>query len=228
MKKLKILIAIFIMFMFAFNVNALCTDSQLNNTVSNLKLGYSIDKDEKFTDENGKEYVIPHEYAYSIRVYPYSDKLKVMVKDSITGETKEAKYKKSADAYVYGSYIHYSEKTYTISVYGNENSACPNELISTASITMPKFNEYSLYSGCENVDDEICSIVYDSSNLSQKDFESKIEEIKEKNKIENMGTFKKILYYIEKYWFFVVAPVLVISIIYCIKIFNHKKKVKRI
>ena len=115
---------------------------------------------------------------------------------------------------VYGSYIHYSPKTYTISIYGNDKSSCPNSLISSAQITMPSFNEYSLYSACQDNDDAMCSIVYDSSDLTPEEFNKAIEEKKEENKYNNMNFFEKVGYYISRYWFFVVAPIVVISIIY--------------
>lgn len=228
MKAFKIFIVVFLMFVFTFNVKAICSDTELNEFVSNMQLGYSLDKDETVVDENGKEYLIPQKYAYLIKIYPYSEKIKVMVKDSLSNEAEEAKYNENLEQYVYGSYIHYSPKTYTISIYGNEKSSCPNALISSAEITMPSFNEYSLYSTCENNDDEMCSIVYDSSNLTKEEFDKAMEDKAEKNRINNMSFFEKVGYYISKYWFFIVAPIIIISIIYGYKILSHKKRMRKL
>lgn len=228
MKILKVFIVLFLMFVFSFNVKALCSDSELNNFVSEMQLGYSLDKDETYVDENGKEYLIPQKYAYLIKIYPYSDKIKVMVKDSLSNETNEAKYNEGLEQYVYGSYIHYSPKTYTISIYGNDKSSCPGALISTAQMTMPSFNEYSLYSACENSDDEMCSIVYDSSDLTPEKFNEIMEEKEAENKINNMNFFQKVGYYLGKYWFFIVVPIVIISIIYGYEILSHKKRMRKL
>ncbi len=228
MKIFKVFIIVFLLFVCTFNVKALCSDTELNNFVSKMQLGYSLDEDKKIVDENGKEYLIPQKYAYLIKIYPYSDKIKVMVKDSLSGETNEAKYDESLEQYVYGSYIHYSPKTYTISIYGNDKSSCPNSLISSAQITMPSFNEYSLYSACQDNDDAMCSIVYDSSDLTPEEFNKAIEEKKEENKYNNMNFFEKVGYYISRYWFFVVAPIVVISIIYGYEILSHKKRMRKL
>ena len=146
MKIFKVFIIVFLLFVCTFNVKALCSDTELNNFVSKMQLGYSLDEDKKIVDENGKEYLIPQKYAYLIKIYPYSDKIKVMVKDSLSGETNEAKYDESLEQYVYGSYIHYSPKTYTISIYGNEKSQSEVYSISGRLISAYFFVKYLSYS----------------------------------------------------------------------------------
>jgi len=227
-KKIKILLIVLLVFVFSMNVNAACTDQEIKDLVSQLRVGYAPDSDHEMTSTDGTKYVREQRYAYLIYTYPYSEKLRITVKDSISNTTNYAEKSEYYDAFEYGSIIHYQPKTYTISVYGSESSACPNELISSLKYTVPAFNEYSMYSYCdENPDEDICSIAYDTSKMTQKDFQKVVEETEERKKIENMSTFQKIFYYIGKYWYFVIIPILVVSAIYGLKIFKYKEKVRK-
>lgn len=226
MKKKKYFILFLLLFLFNNKVYAACNDAELNDLAEKFTVNYSEDYGNKIRLTDGTVIEGEREYAYLLVFSPYSDKLKIVVTNSLDNSVKEATYHKDRNRYVVGSYIHYDEKEYKVNVYGNSSSACPNQLLKTTSITIPPFNEYSLYKECENnSESEMCSMMKDTSNVSLEDYKKAMNEETKQNEEKNISTSKKILNNVIKYGLFILIPILVISIYYFIRIHIYKKKV---
>lgn len=228
MNKIKVLFLALALLIFIPKVSAACDDADLNDLAEKFSAGYVEDSEQKIELEDGSYQIYKKEYAYIIAFLPYSDDLKVVVNDSISNKNQEAVFNKRRGTYIIGSNIHYKEKIYTVNVYGNEKSACPNQLLKTMSFTIPPFNEYSMYSYCEdNKDEDICTMMKDTRNVTMTEYNSIVKENIEKKKVDKMNFIQKVLYYISKYWIFVAVPVLLISAYYIITIIVYKKKVSK-
>ncbi len=228
MKKIKTLFFVLSLLIFMPKLFAVCDDADLNDLAEKFNAGYIEDSEQKIKLEDGSYKVYKKEYAYLIVFTPYSKDLKVVVNDSILKENQEATYSERRGTYVIGSDIHYKEKVYTVNVYGNEKSACPNQLLKTLSFTIPPFNEYSMYTYCENnKDEDICTMMKDTSDVTMSEYKEIVADNIENKKIEKMNFFEKVLYYISKYWIFVAVPVLLISTYYIVTIIVYKKKVNK-
>lgn len=228
MKKIKLFIVFLFMFIFMTNVKAACNNSELNDLAESFTAAYLETKDGKLLVDRSYYVYYNDEYAYLIMLYPYSDKLKVVVSDSIINKERVLKLDDMINAYIVGSYIHYEDKTYYISVYGADNSACPGELLKSFDFSVPKFNEYYLYDHCTNNDDddEICTMMKNTDNISLSEYSKTVLKSNEENKIKNMTLNEKIIYYLKKYYLYAIIPVILISIYYVIKIRKYKKKVE--
>lgn len=230
MKK-KIIIAIaFIFLMSITRVKAACSNAELNDLAEKFKVVYTEETDLIMVTD-GEDETSPvdwaKEYAYYLTFSPYSDKLKVKVTNSLNKDEQIAEYKESQKTYVIGSYIHYNPKEYTIKVYGGEKSACPNELLKTTKITVPRFNNYSMYDYCKsNKSEEICSMMKDTTKVTPEEFKEIVNKSEEKKKIENMTPLEKFKYYGLRYGLFILIPILAISIYYAVKMAQYKKKVR--
>ena len=228
MNKFKMLFFTLALLIFIPRIFAACDDADLNDLAEKFNAGYVEDSEEKVELENGKYKVYKKQYAYIITFTPYSKDLKIVVNDSISKKNQEAVYDDRRETYIIGSDIHYNEKVYTVNVYGNEKSACPNQLLKTLSFTIPPFNEYSMYSYCEdNKDKDICTMMKDTSGVTMTEYKEIVADNIEKDKTDKMNFFQKMLYYISKYWIFVAVPVLLISAYYIITIIVYKKKVSK-
>ena len=228
MKKIKVLFFALLLLIFTPKIYAACDDVDLNDLAEKFNAGYVEDSEQKIQLEDGSYKLYKKEYAYLILFTPYSSDLKVVVNDSISKKNQEATYDERRGTYLIGSNIHYKEKVYTVNVYGNEKSACPNQLLKTMSFTIPSFNEYSLYSYCtDNKDADICTMMKDTSDVTMTEYKEIVAQDAENKKVEKMSFIQKVLYYISKYWIFVAVPILLISTYYIITIIVYKKKVSK-
>lgn len=227
MNKYKIILLTLLMFVFTTNIYAVCNDKELIDSAQKIEVNFIEDSDHEITvtDSNGKEMktFVERQYAYILTFTPYNENLLVAVKSGNT--LIESTYDDFYKAQFIGSTIHYSPKTYTIYVISQNEKSCYSDLLRTFDYTVPAFNEFSISTFCkENPSVKECAINYDSSKLNEK----KINEIVEKTNIKNTSTKEKMLYNVKKYWYFVLIPIIIISIIYIIKIFAYKRKVNRI
>ena len=60
--------------------------------------------------------------------------------------------------------------------------------------------------------------------MSEEEFKSYVTKQVENKEVENMSWIAKAWFYIKKYWFYAVIPVILISIFYGITIAIEKKK----
>ncbi len=227
MKKIIAIIFMLIISLSFTKVKALCNDLEINDLAERFNAMYiELDNgDIVFNDSSRVAY--SNDYSYVVFLYPYSEKLKVIVTDSITNNKREVKKDKILEAFSIPSYIHYENKKYDIELYGVDNSVCKGELLKTFSFEVPKFNEYSMYDHCKNnKDEDICKMMNNTSDIKLEDYEKIVEKSNEDNKIKNMSLLERLIYFSKKYCLYAIIPILLISIYYTIKISKYKKKVE--
>ena len=227
MKK-KIIIAISLIILMLFTrVKATCEFEEFNEMAEKFKVVYTEDTVPKIVSESGKVTELKKEYAYFLVFSPVTEMLKIEVTNSLDKKVQIAEYNNTQKAYVIGSYIHNEPKEYTIKVYGTNKSLCSGELLKTTKITVPGFNEYSLFEYCvENETEDICSMMKDTSKVSLEEFKEIASKTEKQKKIENMTALEKVKYYALRYGLFILIPILAISIYYVVKMREYKKKVR--
>lgn len=223
MKKLLSFVLLIYIFFFSIklNVSAACNDEELKEYAKNFQARLITEEDylNKIILETNEG------YGYLVAFYPYDERVRIEVNDN-SNKTINVRYSPSLGTYYFGGNINDSESKIDVYVRANNNSSCSNELLLENKYKIPKFNEYSLSEYCDNnKSDEKCNILYDSSNVSFKDFKEYVEKQEEENNYKNMTTYQKVINFIKNNWYFILIPVLLISIIYIISIRNYKKKV---
>ena len=225
--KRKILFILLCMVLLTIRVRAVCNNTELNDLAEKFEVTYTEDTAPKLVSTDGKVTELEKEYAYFLVFSPYSDKVTIKVTNSLKKDEGNAVYNKTLKTNVFGSYIHFSPKEYTIKLYGSKNSACSNELLKTVKFTVPKFNSYSLFEYCDsNKDAEFCSMMKDTSKVSLEEFQKAAEKTTEEKKTENMTAMEKIKYYLLRYGLFILIPILLITGYYLIRMNQYKKKVR--
>lgn len=227
MKKIKFLLfSLLLIFAFSDDVFAVCEDDMLNSWAEEAYIEPVEDEDMDIYDESGK-LLTTHKknYHYLLLVYPQIDKVYAKVKDSLTNKEYTVKYDSDFNTIAIGSKIHNTKKKYTITIYGGENSTCPNEKLKTLTYEANPYNKYMTTEYCiNNPGDEKCLFNSDAGNMSEEEFKSYVTKQVEKKEVENMSWIAKAWFYIKKYWFYAVIPVILISIFYGITIAIEKKK----
>lgn len=230
MKKIFLLIFTSFCFMsFSLITNATCDDAELNEWAEGAYVEFVQDYEETTVDDKGNTIVKEREWAYLLQVHPGIEGVKAVVTNNLD-DTKKT-YKATEDNKLImsiGSYIHFDTKKYTINLYGDKGSACEGELLRTITYSVPSYNMYQLTNFCdENPLEDICRMETDTSDVTPEEFDEIVYEYEENEKLSQMNFFEKCLYYIAKYWYYVIIPILLVSIFYIVKIISYKKKVNK-
>ena len=172
---------------------------------------------------------IEKEYLYLLHLVPYYKGGKVMVSDSYSVVPYKVEYDSLYKSYALGSYVHLDEKAYTFTLYGDSDSACPNEKLRTIEYVVPAYNVYSRTKYClDNPNEKICKTNDNKmSEVSDKEFVKIVDGKKEEERIKNMTFFEKALEFLKHNWYFIVIPIVLVSAFYAIKIYLYKKKVDK-
>lgn len=235
MKKVFLLIFTSFCFMsFSLITNAACNDEELNKWADEAVINFIEETGGLVVDNIDDKITVgdigdtDRKYAYVLLITPDTDKVKAVVTNNLDDEKKTFKYDEDYSTLAIGSYIHFDTKKYTITLYGDENSACPGEKLKVLSYSVPSYNMYQLTDFCDkNPGEDICRIEKDTTDITPEEFEEIIEEQEENIKIEKMSFFEKIAYYVAKYWYYVIIPIVAISLFYIFKIVSYKKKVDK-
>lgn len=227
MKRIKFLLfSLLLIFAFSDDAFAVCEDDMLNSWAEEAYIEPVEDENMDIYDESG-ELLTTHKknYHYLLLVYPQIDIAYAKVKDSLTNEEYTVNYDSDFNTIAIGSKIHNNKKKYTITIYGGENSACPNEKLKTLTYEANPYNKYMTTEYCiNNPGDEKCLFNSDAGNMSEEEFKNYVTKQVENKELENMSWIAKAWFYIKKYWFYAVIPVILISIFYGITIAIEKKK----
>ncbi len=221
MKKMIKLVLVVFSSLLVINVKALCYDEELNEWAVGVKVEFTEDTrvTSQYADEETEDI-----YSYFLSITPIRDDIKIIATDK-NGDKLEGRNYDEVGIYGVGCYSDLEEETYTIEVYGGENSACPNELLKTLRYTVPRANRYLRSGYCEKYPDhELCQTYTNATeNMDESEFNETLEkydrEIKEKELTTN-----KIFRIIIEYGIYVLIPLVIISIIYIVKIIKYKKK----
>lgn len=211
-KIFKAILCLSLVFIFCLNVNAECNNEELNEWATKV---------EPLFKENTETDTLP--YAYFLSITPYREDIKIVVYDS-TGAKGNGEYYESVKLYGVGAYTNLEEETYTIEVYGGDNSACPNELLKTVKYTVPRLNRMVKSEKCvQNPDLEICKTFTNSTkDMTEEDFNKAIEKYT-KGEGSSSFSFKTLLDKISDYALWIVIPLVMISLIYVIRVGKYKK-----
>lgn len=222
-KRINILFLAFLSFLvFQPKTFAICNDTELNDIAGDLNVSLIEDleilgEDDKVERERQYLYLL----SFGETLTGMKDKVKIEVTDSENNKKYYATYDSFFDTYVIGSLIHFTPKTYNITVYGGDSSKCSNEKVKSFSYKVNAYNTYRDTEYCqEHLDEDICAIDFDSSSFNDEDFNNLINS----NNEENLNFFQKVWNFIKLYWYYVVIPVVVISLFYIVVIFVYKKK----
>ena len=214
MKRLfELIFGIFMVFALVANINAECKNEELNEWATKVTATFTENK--SVGSESSR-------YAYFLSISPLRDDVKIIVIDAY-GNKAEGKTYEDLKIYGVGAYTNLEEETYTIEVYGNENSACPNEKLKTLTYTVPPLNRMIKDQRCiDNPDLEICQTFTKSTqNMTEEEFDQEISKyVKESKKTTTSDIVKNIV----GYGLFILVPFVIISIIYLGKIKKFKKE----
>lgn len=219
----KIFLCVLSLFVFCNDVFGVCENNELNDWAEEAEIEFIQQfAYEEYTEEDGT--VVPAyepEYSYILYLFPERDDLKVYVTDNLSEKKVEIKYDENEGAYWVGSVVHFETKKYTFDIYSADDSeTCPGEKLRTIKYTVPSYNMYSQTIYCqENLSEDICAS-YTDIDVNKDEFYGKVEEAeKEKSKT----FFDKVLEIVKEYWFFVVIPLVIVSVFYFIKIWKFRK-----
>lgn len=229
MKRVILLLLCFVLvFVFSDRVLAICNDAAINNWAENAKIIAVEDQEMDIYDESG-ELLKTHKknYHYLLLVYPYADLIYAKVKDSESKNEYIVKPDPDFKTVAIGSKIHSDKKKYTITIYAGSQTACPNEVLKTLTYVANPYNKYMTSDFCiKNPGDEKCLFNSDAGTMTESEFKDYTSKQIESNELENMSWIAKTWFYIKKYWYFVILPVILISIFYGILFYIEKKRVK--
>ena len=216
MKKTSfIILSIIFIFSLSLNVKADCNDEELNEWATTIKPEFVL---------NNGEHALDYYYAYFLTVTPMRNDIKIEATDSeglrIPGEKFHL-----MDLYGVGCYTNLKKETYTIKVYGGDNSKCKGELLRTLTYEVLPYNDMIKTEECENhPEHELCKTFTDKTqNMTREEFNEEIKNYEQTIK-NNSFSFNSILNILKEYGVYILFPFFVISLIYIIKIQEFKKK----
>ena len=214
----KLFLSMFVIFLFSINafVMADCNNDELNEWATSVK-GEFV--------ENNKSDSALFNFAYFISITPLRDDVKIKVIDSTGnsgwGETYSGSY---TNVYGVGCFTNLDAEKYKIEVYGDTNSACPNKLLKTLEITVPRFNEMSKDQKCKDYPDfELCETFTNKTEfMSDAEFKEKLKEYA--NEENNDSLLIKVFNIIKEYILYIIIPFIIVSIIYVLRVKVYKTK----
>ena len=218
MKKLfLIVLSMVVMFSFNMLLKADCNNEELNEWATTIKGEFIV---------NEKVDSTMFDAAYFVTVSPMRDDIKIKVTDASGVSAYGQKYVGSeTNVYGVGCYTNLEPEKYKIQVYGDSNSLCPNELLRTLEVTVPRYNEMSKAEKCkDNKDIEICKTFTNSTeNMTEEEFKKELDEQTKKNVVSN-SILLKILKVIKEYLIYILIPFILVSIIYIVRVKGYKTK----
>lgn len=214
---LKIFVIFLSSFIYLSNLNASCSDKDLNDWAEKVKIEF---KEVKYAENSESE----AEFAYILVTTPYNENVVVKAKDTYSDDFYDVAYDDESKSNAIGSGIHFEKKNYIIRFYGK--GTCDGELLREINYSVPSYNLYSDTDFCnqeKNKNEDICQRFKDTSNVTVKDFEDEVKKIQE----SDTSTFSKVVKSILKYWYYAVLPFAVVGVIYCYKVESLKRGQKK-
>ena len=225
MKKGILLFTLFISFLGLGKVDALCYDQELNDWAVKVKIKHT-DFDKYLVDEEtGKEIVdLGYDYSYILSLDTPREDV-VMKATNNYDEKLEGKYVPGHKLYGIVNYTAPYSIKYEITIYGGENSACPNEVLKKMEYELEPFNYYHKTELCENYPEApLCAIYKDTEDMTQEEFQKEMEQYIEKVEGPKPDPWYKVIWNIfTEYIIYILVPFILIAAVYTLKI----EKVKR-
>lgn len=108
----------------------------------------------------------------------------------------------------------YKRVRYIINVYTVDRE-CNSEPINTFYLKTDMYNMYSRYDICEESDIDMCSMFYDISDMTEKEF---MQIAQEKIGYANRSIFQKVIDFIKDYYLFIITPIVLVSTYFIVRI----------
>ena len=191
--------------MFAFLISVMCLNnvsavnrcstnakSELNKYVSQIKASYATKEEKVLSDnidnpiEDGKQYEILVEYL-EITLTNLTDQFYIEVSNDFNEEVKTYRYSDSDNGIITIRWDMLSEVAkFTFKIYANENTKCSGVLQKTLTLQLPRLNDNYSNPICEGISEfNLCQKYVTFAPMEYEDFVSRVNDDKEKNKIED-------------------------------------------
>lgn len=217
----KMIFTIVLLVVLGFNVDAACSDTELNDFVEKLKIN--------FVQPNKRSeyayYFVLSEDKYKGEGIENTLELVALDGDGIPGEWK---YQEVIGKYGVGGYTNIKEETYDLSVKAVFGS-CKGEVLKHEKYVVPQYNMYIQTAYCEKYPThKLCRrFTNDTKGMSDSDFAKVMKEYEESL---NPKEKNKFLAFILKYYIYVlciIIPIVFVSLYYNKKIkINYKYKTR--
>lgn len=227
----------FLIVMFLFNINAKAASSctyeeqtELNSKAANVKISYEI-----IEEKTEEEEIIHINRYFKVSIVNVTEDFYIVIKNSVNDEEKTFTKDDAQNGIITFNWTDTSEVTnFTAVVYTTNNTNCANEKYKTLYFTTPRYNEYSDRAICSELPDfYLCQEFVTFSEIDNMEFANKLDNyINEENDNEKEDPTEpvetpitdKIFNFINKYKWFIIGGVLVIT---AISITVHRIKTKK-
>lgn len=208
---LKYLLLVTLLFVNASTLNASCDEDRSNARLLDYQVIYTMNEEEDF--------IIINEFSN------LDDNLHIVVSSNRTDTVidMDNSGKNDIDAISFNNEIVNKKVTYSVGVYSKDNTC--NEVLRFFSYTTDAYNPYSDNEICDGKSDliELCSIHYDTSNMTLEEFIEKVENYP----VEiDKSIFEKIFDFIKLYYIYALIPIGVGLLVFIIKVIILKRRQK--
>jgi len=237
----KFLLAFFVLFTININVHAasLCSyeeQTNLNSKAANVKVSYEVvEETVEFEDMD----VISK--VFDISIFNITEEFYVVVKNNINDQEKTYRYSDTNNGIVKFRWKDLEDVTnFTFQIFTTEKTNCPDEKFKTLYLTAPRYNPYSRYSICSQLEDfYLCEEFVTFSKIDEDEFINKVEkyqkeELKTNNneKVEENKENEKptkmtdeIFNFFDNYKWYIVGGLIIVLVV--LIIINRKKLKKQ-
>lgn len=217
MKSKKLLTFLFIIFCFFFctkDMNAMCTDKdveELTELAEHIEFAYSL-------YENPDDGNV---YSYNVSLYNFTNKFYINTNSNgmILSNNKS----------IFENAILLEEhRIYKFDIYASDKSKCPDVFLITKEVEIPTFNDFSLKKECDNYKDfYLCLPHYETKDITEEQFNDLLKKYIDNKKQKKLNTFEIIINFIvDNYIYFIGFGVITIIVIIVIIIKRKTRKLK--
>ena len=206
---------------------------ELSKVASNVKIVYEPYeyKPDGFDDENSPNYSVIY-YMMDIKIYNVTSDISIGVVGEDGGYTVDMKNMNSDGVIVLRSKDTKTIKNYTFNVY-SKSANCSNKILRTIKLTVPKYNQYSSRSACDDIPQYYLCHQFINFDVDASNFISNIENYKEKlkkkqivdnNKKDDKTSVatQKILKSVSDNKFTIIGGILVIGVVITVLILRRR------
>lgn len=231
-KMILLLVGLFFLLNSSVKADSLCdykSQSELNGKASNIKASYELVEDVIQFEDGGAltKY-------FKVSILNLTDEFYIKVKNNINEEEKIYRHSDVKNGIINFNWDDIEDVTnLTIEVYSSSKTKCPDERYRTIYLTIPRHNEFSGRSICEEYTDfYLCQEFVTFSKVNEETFLKQLESYKNKNNVttdedqkDEINQDKNLIDYINEYkWIIIAGATLVIVVIAIITATKNKKQ----
>lgn len=215
-----ILVSLFCLLNSNVKADSLCDYKQLaeiNSKATNIKANFEVIKEMVHFDDDSAI-----KRFFKVSILNVTDEFYVVVKNN--NDEKEIMYEsKDAKNGIISFSLYELSKVvnYTFEIYTNSKTECPDEKVRTIYLTIPRYNEYSRRSICNEYPDfYLCQEFVTFSEVDEEIFLKQLDSYQKKVSIKNDDSknddsdkdSKKVLDYIDEYKFVIIGSIIIIGV----------------